>query len=30
MNRLQSLEAGQTISVDIIRDEQKVVLLVQL
>ncbi|HDR51104.1 MAG TPA: M20/M25/M40 family metallo-hydrolase [Mariniphaga anaerophila] len=30
MNRLQSLEAGQTISVDIIRGEQKIVLLVQL
>ena len=30
MNRLQSLKAGQTVSVDIIRDEKKTVLIVQL
>lgn len=30
MSRLQSLEAGQTISVDIIRDEKHTVLLIQL
>lgn len=30
MNRLQSLEAGQTISVDIIRDEKETVVIIQL
>jgi hypothetical protein len=30
MNRLQTLEAGQTISVDILRDEKETVLIIQL
>jgi S1-C subfamily serine protease len=30
MNRLQNLEAGQIISVDIIREEEEKVLLIQL
>jgi hypothetical protein len=30
MNRLQSLEAGKTISVDLIRGEQQIVLIIQL
>ncbi|SHI82341.1 hypothetical protein SAMN05444280_106122 [Tangfeifania diversioriginum] len=30
INRLQNLEAGQVISVDIIRDEEEKVLLIQL
>ncbi|MBW6533645.1 MAG: M28 family peptidase [Mariniphaga sp.] len=30
MSRLQTLEAGQTISVDILRDEQETVLIIQL
>ncbi len=30
MNRLQTLEAGQTISVDVIRDEKQTVLIIQL
>jgi aminopeptidase YwaD len=30
MNRLQNLEAGQTISVEIIREEEEKVLLIQL
>lgn len=30
MNRLQSMEAGQRISVDIIRDEKEMVLIIQL
>jgi len=30
MNRLQTLEAGQTVSVDIIRDDKETVLIIQL
>ena len=30
MNRLQTLEAGQRISVDIIRDDKETVLIIQL
>jgi S1-C subfamily serine protease len=30
MDRLQKLEAGTTISVDILRDEKPIVLIVQL